>query len=124
MDDVKSVTATFTLKTHDLTVNTAGNGSGEVTSSPAGIDCTRTAGVKSGDCSATYDHGTSVVLTAAEDAASSTFGGWDGDCNSTTATTCTVNMDDVKSVTATFDLDVIELAIRQTLAGLSSWFDL
>ena len=44
--------------THSLVVTTDGNGTGTVTSAPAGIDCGTT-------CSATFDVGTPVGLTAA-----------------------------------------------------------
>src|SRR5262245_13300026 len=39
MNQSRSVTATFSTATFGLTVSLAGNGSGTVTSSPAGIDC-------------------------------------------------------------------------------------
>ena len=75
-----------------LTVSKAGNGTGSVTSSPAGIDC-------GSDCSESYADGTSVTLTATP-AAGSTFSGWSGAC--TGIGTCTVAMDADKNVTATF----------------------
>ena len=63
-------TATFNLKPI-LTVTKSGNGSGTVTSSPAGIDC--------GDvCALAFDTGTSVALAAVADAGS-TFIAWSGD---------------------------------------------
>ena len=61
--------------TFPLTVSKGGTGSGTVTSSPAGINCGST-------CSATYNSGTSVTLTAAA-ASGSTFGGWSGACSGT-----------------------------------------
>ncbi len=75
-----------------LAVTKAGNGSGKVTSSPAGIDCGAT-------CAANFALGTSVTLTATP-APGSTFNGWSGRCGGTG--TCTVTMDDYTSVTATF----------------------
>jgi len=89
-----TVTATFTLKRYDLTVQKAGNGSGTVSSNPAGISC-------GGDCKETYDAGTKVALQATS-AVDSTFGGFSGACTGTGA--CVVTMDAAKSVTATFDL--------------------
>jgi hypothetical protein len=47
-----------------LTVTGAGDGSGTVTSDPAGISCTVTAGVAGGACAASFDEGTDVTLTA------------------------------------------------------------
>jgi hypothetical protein len=60
-------------------------GSGRVTSSPAGIDCTSDAdtGTITGTCAAVYDAGTVITLTATA-AAGWTFvgfGGADPDCN-------------------------------------------
>jgi len=54
-----------------LLVRMSGNGSGQVTSTPAGILCP-------GDCSHVYAPNTVVALTAAS-GASSTFVGWSGD---------------------------------------------
>ncbi len=93
METAKSVTAEFALNTYALDVTLAGTGSGAVTSSPTGIDC-------GSDCSETYDHGTTVTLTATP-ATGVRFGGWSGACTGT-ALTCDVSMDAAKSVTATF----------------------
>ena len=93
MEMAKSVTAEFALNTYALDVTLAGTGSGAVTSSPTGIDC-------GSDCSETYDHGTTVTLTATP-ATGVRFGGWSGACTGT-ALTCDVSMDAAKSVTATF----------------------
>jgi len=92
MDAARSVTATFTLKTETLDVNTSGSGTGSITSSPAGIDCGAT-------CSAGFDYGTTVGLTATPDA-DSMFVGWTGDCTGLGA--CNVTLDQARSVTATF----------------------
>ncbi|HWU87283.1 MAG TPA: hypothetical protein VN253_08410, partial [Kofleriaceae bacterium] len=64
------VTADFALKRYDLTVTKAGLGAGTVMSAPAGIDCGAT-------CTAAYDAGTLVTLTASP-AAGSLFAGWSG----------------------------------------------
>jgi hypothetical protein len=91
MTAAKSVTATFAI-THSLTVGKAGDGSGTVTSSPAGITCGT-------DCSENYIYNTSITLTATP-ATGSTFSGWGGACTGTGA--CVVTMTAAKSVTATF----------------------
>lgn len=86
-----------------LTVLGAGTGSGTVTSNPAGLDCTSTAGVTSGSCSADFDDGTAVTLTA-NPAAGSAFVAWSGDC--TGGGTCNLTMDADKNATAQLDLAV------------------
>ncbi len=93
IDLVNQVTATFKLA-HPLTVEKSGNGKGTVSSSPGGINC-------GSDCNHKYEIGLSVVLTAAV-SPGSVFTGWAGPCNSTTDTTCTVAMDQVQQVSATF----------------------
>jgi hypothetical protein len=94
MSAATSVTASFTLlQRFTLTVNKAGMGSGTVTSSPSGIDCGTT-------CSAAYDSGTVVTLTATP-AFGSIFTGWSG-CDAGSGTTCTVTMSAARSVTASF----------------------
>ena len=107
MDATKSVTAVFARNTPTLTVNRTGTGGGTVTSNPAGINCGAT-------CSASYDAGASVTLTAAADGAS-TFAGWSGVCSGTT--TCTVTMDAAKSVTATFTRRTYTLTVTRTGGG-------
>lgn len=70
---------------------------GVVTSSPAGIAC-------GGTCSANFDPGTAVTLTATPDLGA-VFTGWGGACSGTAP--CTVTMDADRSVTATFVTDLI-----------------
>lgn len=79
--------------TYPLTVTEAGTGTGTVTSSPSGINCGAT-------CTASYDSGTAVTLTAAA-ATGSTFTGWSG-AGCTGTAPCTVAIDAAESVTATF----------------------
>ena len=64
-----------------LTVGLTGNGTGTVTSVPAGITCP-------GTCGAQFNAGDTVVLTATPNTGS-TFGGWTG-CGTTNGTTCSV----------------------------------
>ncbi len=77
-----------------LTVTKADLGSGRITSTPAGIDC----GV---GCSAAYETGTVVTLTATASGRAS-FSGWTGACTGTEAT-CVVTMSQSQAVTATFE---------------------
>jgi hypothetical protein len=75
-----------------LSLNIAGTGSGQVTSSPAGTICTVNCVVQLS--------GNSTVTLLAKAAAGSTFAGWSGVCSGTGS--CTVTMDSQKSVTANF----------------------
>lgn len=111
MDAARNVTATFTLQVFDLDVAKAGNGSGTVTSNPAGIDC-------GAACVASYNAGTVVTLTAAP-AISSTFTGWNGaGCSGIGA--CSVTMDAAKAVTATFEVITYSLTINRAGNGAGS----
>jgi hypothetical protein len=93
----RSVTATFPLASHQLTVSKSGAGaaSSTISSAPAGIEC-------GGTCSASYLHGTIVTLTATPgphvEAAQ-----WTG-CGSISEGKCKVTMAEAKAVSATFDL--------------------
>ncbi len=97
----------FTTGQIDQTLNvaTAGAGSGAITSNPAGIDCGSV-------CSHDYAAGTTVTLTAAPQAG---FTGWSGACTGTG--TCTVTMDQDRSVTATFAVIHEPLIVSVTGAG-------
>ena len=91
---------TFTVR-FTLTVskaNTLGIGNGTVTStsspaSPTQINC-------GGTCSASFDYGTVVTLTAAPNFGS-IFNGWTG-CDAVSDDTCTVTIGAARSVTANF----------------------
>lgn len=69
MDQSRAVVASFKL-VRTLSVSIAGNGRGSVTSQPAGISCPP-------DCSAAFDDGTKLSLTAHPDQTSA-FSGWSG----------------------------------------------
>ena len=95
VDDVRVYQPLFAL---DVAI--AGSGSGYVDSSPAGIDCgTDTAAHPK--CSVT--RAGSVTLTAHPNTDSS-FAGFTGGGCSGAAPTCTVSLDQARSVTARFDL--------------------
>jgi hypothetical protein len=98
MSEAKSVAATFTLQQFALTITKEGIGRGTVTSSsdPASstqIDCGTT-------CSASFDWGTVVTLTATP-AFANRFMGWSG-CDSAYGSTCVVTIHAGTSVTARF----------------------
>jgi trimeric autotransporter adhesin len=94
MTAAKSVTATFNVSStlFPLMVTVAGTGTGTVSSAPAGISCPST-------CTANFNGGTSVTLTATP-SSGSTFAGWSGACSG--AGSCSVSMTAAQSVTATF----------------------
>jgi hypothetical protein len=94
MNQAQNVTATFTqIPSFTLSVATAGNGSGTITSSPSGINC-------GGTCNASYQTGTQVTLSAAA-ASGSTFAGWSGGgCGGDQV--CTVTLAANTTVTANF----------------------
>jgi len=100
VDQVQNITATFTLQTFALTLNTAGNGSGVITADPV---------------QATYDYGTVVTVTAVSPI-SSTFTGWTG-AMVTTTEAITLTMDMAQAITATFALITYTLDINTTGAG-------
>jgi len=107
VDAAKSVTATFDIVQHGISVSKTGTGGGAVTSAPGGIVC-------GGTCSATFTTAAVVTLTAAADG-TSTFTGWSGVCSGTG--TCVVTVDAAKSVTANFDLVQYALTAGKTGAG-------
>jgi hypothetical protein len=94
MDANKVVTANYTINTYALTVSTGGTGAGTVTSTPAGINCGST-------CLFSFNYGSAVTLNQTPGTHSG-FAGWGGACSGTGA--CSVTMDAIKSVTATFNI--------------------
>jgi hypothetical protein len=108
-----NVTATFQENAPlqvALTVSLVGSGVGTITSAPAGITCGAT-------CSAEYDVGTPVTLTATP-ASGSTFTGWEGSCSGTG--TCTVTLSAATSVSARFDIVIPQYTITVAPAGNGS----
>jgi immune inhibitor A len=84
-----------------LTITKSGNGSGTVSSAPAGISCGAT-------CVASFSCGTPVSLSAVA-AAGSIFDGWSGDCDGVGA--CSLTMDQAHTVAATFSALPSKLSI-------------
>lgn len=84
-------------------VGVPGTGTGRVQSVPAGIDCTITAGVASGDCSVDFPAGSAVTLTASVSSGSALFSGWTGAClTAGTAPSCALTMTEARTVGAGF----------------------
>ncbi len=100
-------TANFQPLTHRLRVQVTG--SGNVTSAPAGINCT-------GDCNGFFAAGQPVTLTA-RPAAGFTFTGWSGECSGS-APACTVSVPghDATFVGATFQREKL-LTVTKTGTG-------
>ena len=99
--------------TESLQVTISGSGAtGTVTSAPAGINCPTT-------CSATFNNGTQVTLTATAGGGSG-FSGWGGACSGTGAT-CTIMLNANQSVSAAFapmsGNDQISVTIGGTAQG-------
>jgi len=91
-----------------VTVEKNGNGSGTVTSSPAGIDC-------GGTCSGQFQQGTTVFLNAAA-APGSAFAGWGGACSGTGPCSVTNNA----TVTARFIVAIATNQLSVVKAGNGS----
>ena len=90
--------------TFALTVSS--QGSGTVTSNPAGISC-------GNDCSENYSSGTSVILTATA-AAGYTFTGWSGDADCSDGS---VTMNANKSCTANFQINIQNYTLMVNSVG-------
>ena len=92
--DIGAIEATVTTPPPPTTfvLSVSVSGSGSVTSSPAGISCP-------GTCSASFNAGTSITLTATPNSGQ-TFTGWSGACSGTSS--CVFTLDAAAAVTATF----------------------
>jgi lysozyme len=86
--------ATSAVFGYRVQVTRQGTGDGSVTSSPGDLDCGTM-------CTAVVPAGTSLVLTAAADSAS-TFGGWSGGCTGS-ATTCALTVNGPVTIGAGFE---------------------
>lgn len=110
MDQARQVMAEFAMEKRTLDVNRSGNGSGRITSQPAGVDC-------GSSCEGIpFDYGTEVTLTAMPTADSS-FSGWSGACSGTEVT-CSVTLDEARTVEAKFDL--LKRSLTVTTSGTGS----
>jgi hypothetical protein len=91
-----SITATFDTGTYTLDVSRSGTGTGNVTSSPGGIN------LSAGDDSALFAHGTEITLTAVATGLDM-FAGWTtGPCAGSSSSTCTFTITDDTTVDARF----------------------
>jgi galactose oxidase-like protein/glyoxal oxidase-like protein/List-Bact-rpt repeat protein len=98
-----------------LTVSGTGTGNGVVTSSPAGINCTVTAGTSATTgCSAIFNQGVTVTLTAVPRSGHS-FVGWGTPCRGTG--TCRVLMDRARAVSAQFLRGPFTITISSVTPG-------
>ena len=102
---------------HDLSVLVTGNGTGAVSTSPAGVACSYSGNSTSGTCSASFVSGAIVTLTATP-AGGHTFGGWSGACTGTGS--CQVTMSQAQTVTATFVLPNYQLTVTGSGTGSGS----
>jgi hypothetical protein len=93
MSAARNVMATFSPTGTEALILTL-TGSGNVISTPTGIDCPD-------DCSENYAAGTEVTLTATPSGGFA-FTGWSGSCTGTS--TCVVTMSATRNVGATFSL--------------------
>ena len=95
-------------RNYQLSVTPPASGTGNVTSTPPGIDCPTS-------CSATFPQSTQVMLSAAP-ANNYFFEGWSGACSGTAP--CTVSMTGTEKVSATFALgEVLTVSIAGNGAG-------
>ena len=95
MNGDQPVTATFAQINRTVDVTFDGNGTGSVTSNPAGIDCPST------NCTASFVQGASVALHPVPDPGM-VFAGWSGDCTNSSGD-CTLTIDGAKNVVADFE---------------------
>ncbi|MBL0892540.1 MAG: hypothetical protein IBJ19_18270, partial [Gemmatimonadaceae bacterium] len=86
-----------------VSVRGTGEGRGIITSTPAGISCNLVGSSGQGACTALFNEGTSISLSAAALSGNS-FRGWGGDCAGQVGTTCILPITGTqRNVTAQFD---------------------
>jgi phospholipase C len=93
--------------TFTLTLKSAGTGAGTATSKPSGISCSTT-------CSAKFNSGTAVTLTAAPKSGS-VFSKWSGACTGTSK--CVVTLKAAATVTANYVLAPVQLTVTSAGTG-------
>jgi hypothetical protein len=93
--EARSVRAAFAIRRHTVTTARSGDGTGAIASMPSGIAC-------GSDCTETWNHGTSVTLTASATTGSD-FDGWTGACAGSSAS-CTLELTSSIAATAAFRL--------------------
>ncbi len=106
VNNARTVTATFTSNGYVLTVSKSGQGT--VTSNDGYINC-------GSSCSHNYNSGTQVTLTAAA-SSGYTFSNWAG-CDSVQSNTCTVTVNNARTVTATFTSNGYVLTVSKSGQG-------
>jgi hypothetical protein len=99
MSQARALNAEFAaIAQRTLQVGVGGPGEGDVTSSPAGIDCS----AGGSPCTEEFNEGSTVTLTETP-APHSRFTGWGGpDCDESTQPTCQILMSEAKAVSAGF----------------------
>ncbi len=88
---------TAALQSFTLSVTRSGTADVTITSSPPGIDC----GNSTTSCSASFDYGTAVTLTAAPASDYFRLENWAGDCSG--SGTCSLNITSAQAVTANIE---------------------
>ena len=123
MSQAQNVTATFSASTPGTTptvVSAFGNGSGTITSNPAGINCVYNGTATSGTCSFTFPAATFLVtLTATPSVPGSTFAGWLGFCSVLGTDTCQTIAGIGLTTTAVFSVPPQAFTQGEVLAGAS-----
>ncbi|MEM7053371.1 MAG: hypothetical protein AAF446_02370, partial [Pseudomonadota bacterium] len=106
MDQPRNVGATFSgLQEFPLSVNV--DGSGSVTSNPAGINCP-------GTCVSDFVDGSLVTLSASPEAGFE-LSSWNGACSGSAG--CQITMDQPRNVGASFQLSSVSLTVRMKCLG-------
>jgi len=117
LSQARSVTARFVTRSFALTLSASGEGAGTIATGQGAsppLSCEAAAGTATGACSASYPAGSVVTLTATA-AAGSRFGGWNGACSG--GESCTVTLDRVRAVGATFELVPFTLTVSGSGGG-------